>query len=80
MREQVDFLRKHSKCWRTICILLESVKPFLIYYALTLNQGIAKGESPSESFGNTRLVSLKMTSHMTSHNFQTLKIEIFSEP
>ena len=34
----------------------------------------------SEIFGNTRLVSLKMTSHLTSHNFQTSKMEIFSKP
>ena len=27
-----------------------------------------------------RLVSPKMTSHLTSHNFQTLEIEIFSKP
>ena len=29
--------------------------------------------------GNMRLVSPKMTSHLTSDNFQTLKIEIFSK-
>ena len=34
----------------------------------------------SEIFGNMRLVSSKMTSHLTSHNFQILKIEIFSKP
>ena len=28
-------------------------------------------------FGNMRLVPLKMTSQLTSHNFQILKIEIF---
>ena len=33
----------------------------------------------SEIFGNMRLVPLKMTSHLTSHNFQILKIEIFSK-
>ena len=31
-----------------------------------------------EIFGNMRLVSLKVTSHLTSHNFQILKIKIFS--
>ena len=31
-------------------------------------------------FGNMRPVSPKMTSHLTSHNFQLLKIEIFSMP
>ena len=30
-------------------------------------------------FGDMRLVSLKMTSHLTSHNLQILKIEIFSK-
>ena len=33
----------------------------------------------SDIFGNIRLVPLKMTSHLTSHNFQILKIEIFSK-
>ena len=32
----------------------------------------------SDIFG-MRLVPLKMTSHLTSHNFQILKIEIFSK-
>ena len=31
----------------------------------------------SDIFGNMRLVRLKMTSHLTSHNFQILKIQIF---
>ena len=49
-----------------------------------LSQGITKGESPYfrnfwDIFGNMRLVLLKMTSHLTSHNFQILKIEIFSK-
>ena len=30
-------------------------------------------------FGNIRLVLLKLMSHLTSHNFQILKIEIFSK-
>ena len=33
----------------------------------------------SEIFGNMRLISPKMTSNLTSHNFQILKIEIFSK-
>ena len=33
----------------------------------------------SDIFGNMRLAPLKMTSHLTSHNFQILKIEIFSK-
>ena len=34
----------------------------------------------SEIFGNIRLISPKMTSYLTSHNFQILKIDIFSKP
>ena len=34
----------------------------------------------SEIFGHMRLVSPKMTSHLTSHNFQIINIEIFSKP
>ena len=33
-----------------------------------------------EIFGNMRLISPKMTSYLTSHNFEILKIEIFSKP
>ena len=33
----------------------------------------------SEIFGIMRLVTLKMTSYLTSHNFQILKTEIFSK-
>ena len=31
----------------------------------------------SDIFGNMRFVPLKITSHLTSHNFQILKIGIF---
>ena len=34
----------------------------------------------SETFGNMSLISPKMTSYPTSHNFQVLEIEIFSQP
>ena len=34
----------------------------------------------SKIFGNMRLVAPKMTSHLTSHSFQILKIEILSKP
>ena len=34
----------------------------------------------SEIFGNIRLISPKMTSYLTSHNLQILKIDIFSKP
>ena len=40
-------------------------------------RGISLLQKFSDIFGNMRLVPLKMTSHMTSHNFQILKIEIF---
>ena len=42
-------------------------------------RGISFLQKFSEIFGNMGFVSLKMTSHLTSHNFQTLKIEIFSK-
>ena len=34
----------------------------------------------SKIFGNMRLISPKMTSCLTSHNFQVLEIEIFPKP
>ena len=40
-------------------------------------RGISLLQKFSDIFGNRRLVPLKMTSHLTSHNFQILKIEIF---
>ena len=43
-------------------------------------RGISLLQKFSDIFGNMRLVPLKMTSHLTSHNFQILKIEIFSKP
>ena len=43
-------------------------------------RGISLLQKFSEIFGNMRLVSTKMTSHLTSHNFQILNIEIFSKP
>ena len=42
-------------------------------------KGIYLLQKFSHIFGNMKLVSLKMTSHLTSHNFQILKIEIFSK-
>ena len=42
--------------------------------------GISLFQKFSKIFGHTRLISLKMTSQLTSHNFQTLEIEIFSKP
>ena len=41
-------------------------------------RGISLLQKSSETFGNLRLVPLKMTLRLTSHNFQILKIEIFS--
>ena len=43
-------------------------------------RGISLLQKCSEIFGNMRLISLKMTSHLTSHNFQILKVEMFSKP
>ena len=43
-------------------------------------RGISLLQKFSGIFGDMRLVLLKMTSHLTSHNFQMLKIEIFSKP
>ena len=42
-------------------------------------RGISLLQTFSDILGNMRLVPLKMTSHLTSHNFQILKIEIFSK-
>ena len=42
-------------------------------------RGIPLLQKFSDIFGNMRLVPLKMTSQLTSHNFQILKIEIFSK-
>ena len=42
-------------------------------------RGISLLQKFSDIFGNMWLVPLKMTSHLTSHNFQILKIEIFSK-
>ena len=43
-------------------------------------RGISLLQKFLEIFGTIKLVSTKMTSLLTSHNFQTLKIEIFSKP
>ena len=42
-------------------------------------KGISLLQKFSDIFGNMKFVSLKMTSHLASHNFQILKIEIFSK-
>ena len=42
--------------------------------------GISLLQKFSETFRNIRLISPKMTLYLTSHNFQILKIEIFSKP
>ena len=41
-------------------------------------KGICLLQKFLDIFGNMRLVPLKMTSHLTSHNFQILRSEIFS--
>ena len=42
--------------------------------------GISLFQKFLKIFGHTRLISPKMTSQLTSHNFQTLEIEIFFKP
>ena len=42
-------------------------------------RGISLLQNFSNIFGDMRLVPPKMTSHLTSHNFRILKIEIFSK-
>ena len=42
--------------------------------------GISLLQKFSEIFGHMRLISPKMMSYLTSHNFQILKIEISSKP
>ena len=42
--------------------------------------GISLPQKFSEIFGNMRLISPKMASYLTSHNFLVLEIEIFSKP
>ena len=74
-------MKERSKCWRTICISLESVLELLSF---KVGPGNHQRETSllqklSEIFGNMRLVSPKMTSHLTSHNFQILKIEILAK-
>ena len=43
-------------------------------------RGISLLQKLSDIFSNMSLVPLTMMSHLTSHNFQILKIEIFSKP
>ena len=43
-------------------------------------RGISLLQKFSEIFVNMRLVSPKMKSHLTSRNFQILKLDIFSKP
>ena len=42
-------------------------------------RGISLLQKFSDIFGNIRLVPLKITLHITSQNFQILKIQIFSK-
>ena len=68
------------------CISLELVKPFLIellsFDVRSGNHqtGISLLQKFSKIFEHIGLISPKMTSQLTSHNFQTLEIEIFSKP
>ena len=42
-------------------------------------RGMSLLQKFSKIFGIMRLVTLKMTSYLKSHNFQILKIEVFPE-
>ena len=59
----------------------EAVLELLSFKVVSGNhqRGISLLRKFSDIFGNMRLVRLKMTSHLISHNFQILKIEIFSK-
>ena len=65
-----------------ITVISQAVFEFLSFKVGSGNHqmGICLLQKFSETFGNLRLISPKMTSYMTSHNFQVLKIEIFSKP
>ena len=45
-----------------------------------LQRGISLLQKFLEIFGNMRLISPKMTSHLKSHTFEILKMKIFSKP
>ena len=65
-----------------ITVIGQSVVELLTFKVGSGNHqtGISLLQQYSEIFGNMRLISPKMTSHLTSHNFQVLGIEIFSKP
>ena len=65
-----------------ITVIRQAVLELLSFKVRSGNHqiGISLLQKFSEIFGNMRLISPKMTSYLTSHNFQILKIWIFSKP
>ena len=65
-----------------ITVIGQAVLELLSYKVGSGNHqtGISLLQNFSEIFGNMRLISPKITSYLTSHNFKILKIEIFSKP
>ena len=65
-----------------ITVIGQAVLELLSFKVGSVNDqtGISLLQKFSEIFGNIRLISPKMTSYLTSHNFQILKTDIFSKP
>ena len=49
------------------------------YFFVSFQLMLCRNLLTSDILGNMRLIALKMTSHLTSDNFQILKIDIFSK-
>ena len=71
-------MKEHSKCWRTVCISLGIGQAVL--QLLSLKIGSEYHLAGIFLVQKSSVVSPKMTTHLTSHNFQISKIGIFSEP
>ena len=91
LKGELEHENKLISCERTFKILEndmyitgigEAVFELLIFEVVAGNheRGIFLLQKFSEILEDMRLISPKMTPHLTSHNFQTLKIEIFSKP
>ena len=57
---------------------VKSIKNVIISNLISLYKHLLKIKD-SFRFSNMKLIPLKMMSHLTSHNFQILKFEIFSK-
>ena len=64
-----------------ITVIVQAVLHLLSFKVWSRNHQMGNSllQKCPEIFGNMRLISPKMTSYLTSHNFQILKIEIFSK-